>query len=79
MSTRLTPEEVLQNHSLEVRCKLLEIAAIYDRYQRAGGEQPTASDDPRLARCTRALKLLSEYQEKPDRAEQIALMFSDPA
>lgn len=77
-STRLTPEEVLGHYYLEVRCKLLEIAAIHDRFQRAGGGDPAASDDARLVRCQQALKLLAGGSETPDRAERIALMFSDP-
>ena len=77
MTTRLTPEEVLDFHYLEVRCKLLEIAAILDRYQRAGGGDPTQSNDLKLERCTRALSLLAEGSSIPDRAETIALLFSD--
>jgi hypothetical protein len=78
MNTRLNPEEVLDLYYLEIRCKLLEIAASYDRYQRAGGADPATAPDPRLTRCTRALELLSGPSETPDRAEQIALLFSDP-
>lgn len=79
MNTRLSPEEVLDHYYLEIRCKLLEIAASYDRYQRAGGGDPSTGPDPRLSRCTRALALLAGPCESPDRAEQIALLFSDPA
>ncbi len=78
MTTRLNPEEVLDNYYLEVRCKLLEIAAVFDRFQRAGGGDPAASRDLRLARCSRALELLREPCETPDRAERTALIFSDP-
>jgi len=77
MTTRLTPEEVLDHHYLEVRCKLLEIAAILDRFQRAGGGDPLASEEPRLARCAQTLRLLSEPASAPGRAENIALIFSD--
>lgn len=78
MNTRLNPDEVLHLYYLEVRCKLLEIAASYDRFQRAGGGDPATSSDLRLIRCTRALALLSKPCASPDRAEQIALLFSDP-
>ena len=77
-TTRLKPEEVLGHYYLEVRCKLLEIAAIHDRFQRAGGGDPAASPDPRLARCQQALKLLANGSGTPDRTERIALIFSDP-
>ena len=78
MSTRLEPEEVLGHYYLEVRCKLLEIAAIHDRYQRAGGGDPAGSADPRWVRCLEGLKLLAASGGTPDRAERIALLFSDP-
>jgi hypothetical protein len=78
MNTRLNPDEVLDLYYLEIRCKLLEISASYDRFQRAGGGDPSTDPDPRLTRCTRALALLSGPSESPDRAEQIALLFSDP-
>lgn len=71
------PDEVLAGYYLEVRCKLLEIAAIYDRFQRAGGGDPAASADPRLVRCQQALKLLADGSGTPHRAERIALIFSD--
>ena len=77
MTTRLDSEEVLDLYYLEVRCKLLEIASVFDRFQRAGGGDPAASDDLRLARCSRALEILREPCETPDRAEKIALVFSD--
>ncbi len=78
MSIRLSSEEVLDHHYLEVRCKLLEIAAIYDRFQRAGGGDPVTARDRRLARCSQALDLLVDPSGSPDRAERIALIFSDP-
>jgi hypothetical protein len=77
MTTRLTPEEVLDHHYLEVRCKLLEIAAVFDRFQRADGGDPLASGDQRLERCAQALALLKESGAAPDRAERISLIFSD--
>lgn len=79
MNTRLTPEQILDLYYLEVRCKLLEIAASYDRFQRAGGGDPATSTDTRLLRCRHSLELLASPCETPDRAEQIALIFSDPS
>jgi hypothetical protein len=77
-TTRLKPDEVLGHYYLEIRCKLLEIAAIHDRFQRAGGGDPAGSADPRLVRCLQALRLLASPGDIPDRAERIALIFSDP-
>ncbi len=76
MSTRLEPEEVLDQYHLQVRHQLLEIAAVLDRFQRAGGGDPAASGDRRLARCRSAVALLSEAGASPDRAERVALIFS---
>jgi len=73
----LTAYRVLDEYDLDVRCKLLEIAAILDRYERGGGDA-ARDDDQRLARCREALALLTKPQPQPDRAEQIALIFSDP-
>jgi len=71
--------EVLDHDFLETRCKLLEIAAVLDRIDRAParhGEHP----DPRLGQIRRALGALLE--PGPDRAETIQRIFSldfDPA
>lgn len=75
----LTPVDVVNEYYLEVRCKLLEIAAIMDRYDRAvqRGEGEAVDDDPRLAQCREALALLNRPQEEADRAEQVALIFTD--
>ena len=77
----LTPTQTLDEYSLEVRCKLLEIAAILDRYDRACQRRPDAAapNDPRLDRFRRSLAVLSGPQSTPNRAEQVALVFSDPA
>ncbi len=71
--------EVLDQDFLETRCKLLEIAAVLDRIDRAParhGKHP----DPRLGQIRRALSAL--FEPGPDRAETIQRIFSldyDPA
>jgi len=71
--------EVLDHDFLESRGKLLEIAAVLDRIDRAParhGEHP----DPRLGQIRRALEALLE--PGPDRTETIQRIFSlefDPA
>lgn len=65
--------EVLDRDFLEIRAKILEIAASLDRIDRAParhGEHP----DPRLAQVRQALDALG--QPGPDRAETIQLIFS---
>ncbi|MCP5537900.1 MAG: hypothetical protein H7A51_16915 [Akkermansiaceae bacterium] len=74
---RLNPAEVLDRHYLEARCQLLELAAFFDRYQLAGGGDPAVSPEPRLSRCVQALRLIASDNQPPDRAKQLALLFSD--
>ncbi len=71
MPVSLSAVEVLNREFLEVRCKILEVAAALDRLQRAGG---SVSDDPRLQRIHQALALLSDNSD--NRAEQVQLVFS---
>ena len=72
MHTR-TAAEVLNREFLEMRCKVLELAAAMDRLDRATGE---TADDPRLAKIREALSIVAD--ERGDRAEQIQLIFSRP-
>jgi hypothetical protein len=65
--------EVLDHDFLETRCKILEIAAILDRIERAParhGEHP----DVRLSQLRRGLEALLE--PGPGRAETIQRIFS---
>lgn len=84
----LTPDKVLANYYLDTRCKLIEIAAMLDRFDRAvstsqtqaNGKQMTqpAVDSPQIAKIYQALELLSQKSpSSPNRSEQILLMFSD--
>ena len=47
MPPLLSAPEVLNREFLEIRCKILELAAAFDRLERADG---SLNDDPRLAR-----------------------------
>jgi hypothetical protein len=65
--------EILDHDFLELRCKILELAAILDRIDRAParhGEHP----DPRAGHVRQALESLTE--PGPDRAETIQRIFS---
>lgn len=75
----LKPTEVIDEYYLEARCKILEIAAILDRYDRSAREHPgeEADGDHRLKQCQDAIAVISKPQQEPDRAEQVALIFSD--
>ena len=65
--------EVVDHDFLEARCKILEIAAILDRIDRAParhGEHP----DPRLGQLRQAVEALLE--PGPGRAETVQRIFS---
>ena len=71
MSTSLSAAEVLDREYLEIRAKILELAASFDRLDRAAG---SVDGDLRLSLIHEALHVLQESH--PDRAEQIQLIFS---
>jgi hypothetical protein len=71
MPIPLEAPEVLQREFLEVRARLLHIAASLDRLGRAEG---SVNADPRVAKIHEALAILADGQ--PDRAERIQLLFS---
>lgn len=71
MSLPLTAAEVLNREFLEVRCKILELAAAFDRLNRADG---SVTDDARTARLREAL--LAVLEKSPDRAERVQMIFS---
>lgn len=66
--------EVLDRDFLEIRAKLLEVAASLDRFTRAPGRR--VDPDPRLAQIHQAIDALR--RPDPDRAETIQLIFSLP-
>lgn len=63
--------QVLNREFLEIRCKLIELAASFDRLGRARGN---VSGDPRMAKIREALRVLLEGAS--DRAEELQLLFS---
>jgi hypothetical protein len=68
---RPTKNELLDQYFIEVRHKLIEVAAFLDRVDRAEGE-----DDYRIKAFRAALKELERAE--PERAKQILLTLSDP-
>jgi hypothetical protein len=75
----MKPTAVLDQYALEVRCKLLEVAAVLDRYDRACQAHPelTPEDDPRLVQFRQALAVLHSPQAEANRAEQVAMIYSE--
>lgn len=67
----LSAEAILNREFLELRAKVLELAASLDRLNRAEG---AVDDDPRLAKLRRGLEIL--LSPDADRAERVQLLFS---
>jgi hypothetical protein len=71
MPTPMAARAVLDREFLEIRAKLLELAASFDRIDRGGG---SVDGDPRINLFSEALQLLQE--DRPGRAEALQLLFS---
>jgi len=71
MPPMLSAPEVLNREFLEIRCKILELAAAFDRLERADG---SVEEDPRMARLREALTTVLE--QSTDRAEHVQMIFS---
>jgi hypothetical protein len=68
----LSAREALDRHYLEMRAKLLELAACLDRIDRGGG----AAGDARLEQIQKAVAILG--QRGDGRAERLQMHFSLP-
>ena len=69
----LSAPEVLNREFLEIRSRILDIAAAFDRLSRSPG---TVASDPRVTRLQEALTAVLEADE--NRAEQVQMIFSRP-
>ena len=69
-------DQILDECFLEVRAKLLEVAATLDRVDRGSDENAplSANAEPRRAKLDEAIRLL--LSEGPDRAERLQRLFS---
>ena len=65
--------QILDLYFVDVRSKLVDIAAFLDRVERGAGES-----DYRLTAFEEALQALSTPQSGETRAEKVLLAFSDP-
>jgi hypothetical protein len=73
MPPLLSAPEVLNREFLEIRSRILELAAAFDRLERADG---AVDEDPRLPRLREALSAV--LSSDSNRAEQVQLIFSRP-
>jgi hypothetical protein len=69
----LTAPEILQREFLDVRCKILDLAAALDRLDRASG---SVAGDPRIAALRESLSVVLD--DSPNRAERVQMIFSRP-
>jgi hypothetical protein len=73
MSTPLDAKEMLDREFLEIRARLLQVAASLDRVGRSEG---AVTADARMEKILEALAILSDSEDR--RAERIQLVFSRP-
>lgn len=68
--------QILDDCFLEVRAKLLEVAATLDRLDRASDEEAPLTQDaePRRSKLDDGIRIL--LSEGPDRAERLQRLFS---
>jgi hypothetical protein len=71
MPIPLDAPEILNREFLEIRARLLQVAAALDRMNRGNG---SVTDDPRVEKIRQGLAIL--MSQEPNRAEQIQLLFS---
>jgi hypothetical protein len=71
MSRPLTAQEILDREFLEIRSRVLELAAAFDRLERAEG---SVASDPRLVRLHEALHAVIDLPAA--RAERVQMIFS---
>ena len=69
----MNADEILEREFLEIRAKLLEVAAALDRLDRAEG---SVESDPRMQLLSTALKLNAAPNYGPSRAEKMQMLFS---
>lgn len=74
MSGEKTGEEILERHYLEMRARLLDLGAAFDRIDRGEAHADLASD-PRMEKLRAGLQIV--LSPAPGRAERIQLLFSD--
>jgi hypothetical protein len=58
-----------------MRCKVLDLAAVLDRLDRAGASGSSLPDDARVQNLHAAIRVLLEGESR--RAERIQMIFSD--
>ncbi|MFC1759333.1 hypothetical protein ACFL2H_11310 [Planctomycetota bacterium] len=71
----MTAKQILDREYLELRAKILELAASFDRLERADADGEEAIDaDPRSQKLAKGLDILRSNEG--NRAERVQLLFS---
>jgi hypothetical protein len=73
MPASRSADTVLDREFLRIRCRLIELAAIFDRIDRAEG---VTADNPQWPQIRRSLEIL--LRDAPGRTEQVQMAFSLP-
>ena len=66
-------QAVLAREQFQIRAKLIELAAILDRIDRADGE---VDHDPRMLEIQKSLEVLSSLHGDNNRAAEIQMIYS---
>lgn len=74
MPTAPSATQVFERHYLELRCKILDLAAALDRIERADGAD-AVDQDRRRQLIAQGIDILQN--PGTDRAERVQLLFSD--
>lgn len=69
----MNSNQILDREFLDIRAKILEVAAALDRIDRAGGD---VSKDSRMKLLADAIEIIASDQSDPIRAEKVQLLFS---
>lgn len=75
MTTTLSARERLDRGYLELRCRIIDLAAGLDRIER-GTDAGAVGGDDRIRKLSEAMKLVLDG--KPDRAARAQMLFSLP-
>jgi hypothetical protein len=74
MSIPISADAVVDRYFLEMRAKVLDVAAVLDRIER-GSDVESARLDPRLIKLRKAVNILLDHEG--DRAARVQMVFSD--
>lgn len=70
----MNSQQILDREFLEIRAKVLEVAAALDRIERAEGE---VTQDPRAELLVKAIEIINGSGANATRAERVQILFSN--